>query len=245
MKKPVIGLTPSHNIDNDDVRLGPQCLRAIRMAGGIPVILPIETEKENLRQLIERLDGILFTGGPDPHPFLFGEEVLTGCGEISVKRDAMEIALLSLTMEHKKPIMGICRGIQMINVGLGGDIYQDIPSQTVREIPIAHRQPPLSYQPSHTVTVMAGSLLENICRPAAGAEASGPVRLRVNSTHHQAVRRLAPGLVSCAIAPDGIIEGIEMPDYPFLLGVQWHPEYLWEKDPAAAALFRAFVAASE
>lgn len=266
MKKPVIGLTPSHNIETGEIHMGPRCLRAIEMAGGIPLVLPVEIEEDDLRQLAEQLDGILFTGGADPHPFFFGEETLTGCGEISVKRDTMELALLSLAMEYRKPIMGICRGIQMINIGLGGDIYQDIPSQVNRELPIAHRQPPMCYGPSHTVTVTPGSMLADICETAAAADiaassANGavcgihmpsPVRssgespricLQVNSSHHQAVRRIAPGLSVCAKAPDGIIEGIEMKDYPFLLGVQWHPEYLWEKDPAAAALFQAFVTA--
>lgn len=239
MKKPLIGLTPSHNIENDSIHLGPFCLRAIEMAGGIPVVLPLETEKSDMEQLTEHLDGILFTGGPDPHPFLFGEETLMGCGEISVKRDAMEMALLSLAVERRLPILGICRGIQMINIGLGGDIYQDIPSQAVRKLPIAHRQPPIGYKPTHTVIVKPQTMLASICEDACVPS----LKLQVNSTHHQAVRRPAPGLTVCATAPDGIIEGIEKKDYPFLLGVQWHPEYLWETDPAAAGLFRAFIAA--
>ncbi len=245
MKKPLIGLTPSHNIDTDEIHMGPLYPRAIRMAGGIPIILPLEPDSGELRQTVEGLDGILFTGGPDPHPFLFGEETLSGCGEISVKRDAMETELLELAIEYEKPVLGICRGIQIINVGLGGDIYQDLYSQTERSMPIAHKQPPLCYGPSHTVTVTPGSMLADICRSAlcSSSSASPQMFLKVNSSHHQAVRRLAPGLSVCATAPDGIIEGLEMEGYPFLLGVQWHPEYLWKNDPTAAAIFKAFVAA--
>ncbi len=254
IKKPLIGLTSSHNIHTDEVSLSPYCPRAILAAGGIPVILPLEASEEDLKCLAAELDGFLFTGGPDPHPFLFGEETRMGCGEASVKRDRMELALLKLVMEQRKPVMGICRGIQIINVGLGGTIYQDIPSQTERVFPIAHQQPFPHRVPSHTVQVTAGSLLERICRGA--DKAAGPTNLdpehaaashlilRVNSTHHQAVRDAAPGLSVCAYAPDGIIEGVIMEGYPYLVAVQWHPEYLWEDDPAAARLFQAFVAAS-
>ncbi len=252
-KKPLIGLTSSHNVHTDEVSLTPYCPRAILAAGGIPVILPLEASEEDLKRLVTELDGFLFTGGPDPHPFLFGEETHAGCGDASVKRDRMELTLLKLVMEQQKPIMGICRGIQIINVGLGGTIYQDIPSQTERAFPIAHRQPFPHRVPSHTVQITPGSLLERICRgesetpdggDAPGSGRTSPLILRVNSTHHQAVRDAAPGLSVCAYAPDGIIEGAVMEGYPYLVAVQWHPEYLWEDDPAAAGLFRAFVAAS-
>lgn len=249
-KKPLIGLTTSHDIQTDETIQAPYCPRAILAAGGIPVILPLEASEDDLRQLVSTLDGFLFTGGPDVHPFLFGEETRAGCGSVSVKRDRMELALLKLAIEQRKPIMGICRGIQLINIGLGGTIYQDIPSQTERAFPIAHQQPFPHRVPSHTVKIAEDSLLADVISgkfPETAPHADRPLSqtvIRVNSTHHQAVRDTAPPLTACAFAPDGIIEGVTMKDYPYLIGVQWHPEYLWEEDPAAMNLFKALVKAA-
>lgn len=234
-KKPIIALTPYHNTEKDEPYMRPAYLKAVRAAGGIPVILPLEADEEELAQLVDHVDGILFTGGPDVHPFYFGEETQRFCGNVSIKRDSMELALLRLAMERKKPILGICRGVQLINIGLGGDIYQDIPSQFKEDFPIAHTQP-FGYEiPSHTVKVAKGTLLAGI----AGSDV-----LRVNSMHHQAVQNLAPGLAASGFAPGGLIEAVEMPGYPFLLGVQWHPEYLWERDEAARGIFERFVTVS-
>ena len=129
MKKPVIGITPSHNTDNDEISVRPTYLRAIEAAGGLSILLPLEVSAEDLKQLSGLCDGFLFSGGPDIHPFLLREETHMHCGNVSVARDTMELSLLKLAMEAKKPVLGICRGAQVINVGLGGDIYQDITSQ--------------------------------------------------------------------------------------------------------------------
>ena len=145
------------------------------------------------------------------------------------------LALLKAVMNVRKPILGICRGAQIINVGLGGDIYQDIPSQTDQSFPIAHRQPFAYPVPSHHVHIIKDTLLSRIC--------GGRMEIAVNSFHHQAVREPAPGLVASGLAPDTIIEAVEMPDYPYLLGVQWHPEHMWPKDQAAANIFKSFVEA--
>lgn len=234
-KKPLIALTPYYNIEKDEPYMRPAYLKAIRAAGGIPVILPVDLEEAGLCQILEQADGVLFTGGPDIHPFHFGEETQRFCGNVSVKRDTMELMLLKLAMEMKKPILGICRGIQLLNIGLGGDIYQDIPSQFKEEFPIAHTQP-FGYEiPSHTVTIVEGTMLSGIVQESV---------LKVNSMHHQAVKNLAPGLVAAAYAPGGLVEAVELPGYPFFLGVQWHPEYLWEADAAIARLFKAFVDAA-
>ena len=243
MNKPLIGLTPSHDTQTDDISMRPTYVNAIKAAGGIPVVLPLDADQQDLRQLVRTLDGFLFTGGPDPHPFLFGEETHACCGNVSVKRDSLELALLPLVMKVQKPVLGICRGIQIINVGLGGTIYQDIPSQfqpnTDRAdsssfLPIAHRQPFHYTVPSHTVALVPDTRMAHICQR--------PI-IQVNSMHHQAVKDLAPGCIIAGTAPGGLIEAMEMPSYPFLIGVQWHPEYLWEQDPAAANLFRQFIQA--
>ncbi|WP_143321972.1 gamma-glutamyl-gamma-aminobutyrate hydrolase family protein [Clostridium sp. HBUAS56010] len=232
MRKPLIGLTPYHDTDNHDIKMRPTYLRALKAAGAIPVVMPLEASKEDLEQLAKELDGFLFAGGPDVHPFLFGEETQAHCGNVSYERDEMELSLLPLILDLKKPILGICRGIQILNIALGGTIWQDIPSQIRQDFPIAHTQP-FRYQiPSHTVTLTAGSLLSKI---------AGKQTLEVNSMHHQAVKDLAPDLVATAYSPDHLTEALEMPGYPFFLGVQWHPEYLWEKDEAAYGIFQNFV----
>lgn len=235
-EKPLIALTPYYNLEKEEPYMRPAYLKAIRAAGGIPVILPVELDAMELRQILGLVGGVLFTGGPDVHPFHFEEETHRFCGNVSVKRDTMELMLLKLAMEMKKPILGICRGIQVLNIGLGGDIYQDIPSQLKEEFPIAHAQP-FGYEiPSHTVNVVQGTLLAKLVQTDV---------LKVNSMHHQAVRNTASQLTASGHAPGGLVEAIELPGYPFLLGVQWHPEYLWEADEAIMRIFEGFVEAAQ
>lgn len=251
LQKPLIALTPYHNLSTDEPYMRPAYLEAIIHADGIPVILPLTSDESVLQQLVSVFDAFLFTGGPDLHPFYFHEETHACCGNISPKRDAMELLLLKLAMKAQKPILGICRGIQLLNICLGGDIYQDIPSQlpvtpnapsASVSFPIAHAQPFAYDIPSHTVTVSPRTLLADLSASDTSAAHS---LLKVNSMHHQAVRRLAPGLIASGYACDGIIEAIEKPDYPtFFLGVQWHPEYLWKQDETASRIFSRFVCAA-
>lgn len=235
-KKPLIAVTPYHNTEKDEPYMRPAYLKAIRAAGGIPVILPLEAGREELAQLVDTFDGFLFSGGPDVHPFYFGEQTHSRCGNVSMKRDRLELTLLELVMEAEKPILGICRGTQLLNIGLGGDIYQDLESQFPQEFPIAHTQPFYYDIPSHTVDVVPGTLL---------AELAQQGTIQVNSMHHQAVRNTAPCLLASGYAPENLVEAIENPDYPtFFLGVQWHPEYLWEQNETAARIFSEFVKAA-
>lgn len=232
MKKPLIGLTPAHDIESGDVKARPTYMRALKAAGAIPVVMPLDASEEDLKQLSRELDGFLFTGGPDVHPFLFGEETQAHCGNVSPDRDQMELSLLPMIMELRKPVLGICRGIQVLNIALGGNIWQDIPSQVTREFPLAHSQPFHYDMPCHTVSLTKGSLL---------AQISGSSSIEVNSMHHQAVKDVAAGLIASAYSTDHLIEAVEMPGYPFFIGVQWHPEYLWEKKTEAFRLFQTFV----
>ncbi len=133
--KPLIALTPYHNTEKNELYMRPAYLKAIRAAGGTPVILPLDSEETELSHFVEAFDGFLFTGGPDIHPFFFGEETQRHCGNVSLKRDHMELKLLKTIMDAKKPILGICRGIQLLNIGLGGNIYQDLPSQYPEDFP--------------------------------------------------------------------------------------------------------------
>ena len=234
MKRPVIGITASHDTEHDKLFINSVYLRAIRNAGGIPMIFPMEVTEDDLRDLVTLTDGVLFTGGDDIHPFLYGEETDAKCGNVSQPRDSMEMALVPLVMEFGKPIFGICRGIQILNTAMGGTLYQDIPSQFKSELSIAHRQPFAYKVPSHTVDITPGTLLSRIL----GEEHAS---IAVNSMHHQAIKDVAPGLEVCGYAPDKMIEAVYAPDYPFLLGVQWHPEHLTTSQPDAAKLFAAFV----
>ena len=175
MKKPVIGITPSHNTDNDEISVRPTYLRAIEAAGGLSILLPLEVSAEDLKQLSGLCDGFLFSGGPDIHPFLLREETHMHCGNVSVARDTMELSLLKLAMEAKKPVLGICRGAQVINVGLGGDIYQDITSQAETGFPIAHKQPYSCCLPSHHVDVQRDTLLCGIADGKTGRTQDCPL----------------------------------------------------------------------
>lgn len=232
MKKPVIGLTASHDLKNDDLKISHYYMDAIRSNGAIPLALPLSLNEEEAGQLADTLDGFLFSGGPDIHPFLFGEETLCGCGNFSPLRDSSELLLLSLVYERKKPVLGICRGAQLLNIALGGDIYQDINSQLPSRFPLAHSQPFDAQHPAHRVALENGSRL---------AQISETLSIEVNSLHHQAIRNAAPCLKVCGRSSDGIIEAVEQTEHPFLIGVQWHPEQLTGRYAHAGRLFSAFI----
>ncbi len=229
---PLIGITCSIDEHADRLQLNLSYLEAIEAAGGVPVL--VGGSEATARELLSRLDGILFTGGVDLDPSYFGEAPLPGLGEVSPRRDSFEVELCRAAYRHGIPSLGICRGCQLMAVALGGDLYQDLPSQKPDTLQHAQRAP-RSHR-SHVVTVTAGSRLATI----AGGET-----LRVNSFHHQSVRRLPPGAAACAVAPDGVLEAFEDPGHPFWLAVQWHPEGLWQEDPVALALFRSLVGAAQ
>lgn len=205
----------------------------ILQAGGLPVLIPYGYESNQVQEICDRIDALILTGGEDVNPAFYGEDPIGAIGTVNPERDDLEFRLVTAMMERKKPILGICRGIQVLNVVLGGSLYQDIPKQ-VRGA-ISHRQKgPRGYL-SHRVAVAAGSKLSEIV---------GSQEIWVNSFHHQSVKELAPHFIVSATTSDGVIEAIELPKYPFLLGVQWHPENLWQKNESAALLFRALVEAA-
>ena len=170
-------------------------------------------------------DGLLLPGGGDMDPKFYGQARIPACGEPNLLRDAAEPLLLRAFLAADKPVLGICRGIQVMNAVLGGDLYQDIK-------PFEHLPHNGHWAKVHTVTVRRGTLLSRIL---------GQDTVLVNSQHHQAVDRVAPGFTLAALSEDGIVEAIEKPDARFCLGVQWHPEWLSEMDPAMQGLFDAFV----
>lgn len=170
-------------------------------------------------------DGLLLPGGGDMDPKFYGQARIPACGEPNPLRDAAEPLLLRAFLAADKPVLGICRGIQVMNAVLGGDLYQDIK-------PFEHLPHNDHWAKVHTVTVRRGTLLSRIL---------GQDTVLVNSQHHQAVDRVAPGFTLAALSEDGIVEAIEKPDARFCLGVQWHPEWLSDADPAMQGLFDAFV----
>lgn len=232
MNKPVIGLTPQYDYERNRVWIGPNYLNAIRKVGGVPLLLPLYADKDELAVAASICDGFLFTGGPDIDPFRFGEETIKQNGVVVPERDKMEEDLFDIVFQTGKPILGICRGIQILNVFLGGNIYQDIEAQFPSNQFIAHSQPSGNSVLSHSVLVKEGTLLSDIV---------GKNTIRVNSFHHQAVKDVAPSLKVAGVCVDSLIEALYMPGHRFFLGVQWHPEHLYETNEEAYGIFKAFV----
>lgn len=208
--------------------------QGVEGASGLPVLLPNSDDASLARDYVARVDGLLLTGGDDVHPRFYGEAPHPRIDLVDERRDAFEIALVRAARERTVPVLGICRGLQIMNVALGGDLYQDIPSQA--ESAVGHAQKTLREGPWHEVEIRPGTRL---------AEILGEPRTAVNSYHHQACRRVAEGLLVTATTVDGIVEAVEDPGCPFFLAVQWHPEVL-EGGKAASSrkLFAAFVAAA-
>ncbi len=211
---------------------------AIVEAGGIPVVLPPVEDKALLRAMFERMDGILLTGGVDIAPAVYGEQPHPQLGLVQPERDAAELPLARWAVAEAKPLLGICRGIQVLNVALGGSLYQDLPAQC--GVPIDHE---ISFKDrcwehlAHGLALAEDSLL---------AELLGAAELEVNSLHHQAVKDLAPGLRVVGRSPDGVVEAVEGTSSGFVLGVQCHPEQLWQAaDTRWRSVFRAFVRTAE
>jgi putative glutamine amidotransferase len=226
---PIIGITAS--LENETMMVHRNNTESIFLAGGIPFALPYTVDMEAIRDIAERIDGLLLTGGGDIDPTLFGEEPLPGLGSITPERDILEIALIRHMLDADKPIFGICRGCQILNIAAGGDMYQDLYTQ--RDNLLQHTQRAPRNHASHTLQVVENSLLHKV---------AGEASFKVNSFHHQAIRGLAPGYVLSATAKDGVIEAFESQRHRFVLGVQWHPEYMAETDPISQRLFEAFVA---
>ena len=232
--RPVIGLT--HSIQQDEKRLMMPLSYAnvVREAGGTPVLLPITRDEEVIASYAELVDGVLFSGGEDVDPSYYGEDQLWACGDVLPLRDEFEIKLVRILLDKhpNKPVLGVCRGEQVLNVAMGGTLYQDLKSQ----LPgcIAHQQHQIASYTSHRVMIDAGSKLHEIY---------GETLIMTNSHHHQAVKEIAEGLAVTAAAADGVIEGFENPDHPYFVGVQWHPERLVEQEENAIhkRLFKSFV----
>ncbi|MDD3337172.1 MAG: gamma-glutamyl-gamma-aminobutyrate hydrolase family protein [Eubacteriales bacterium] len=233
MNCPLIGVCGSIDREEKQQYILTSYLEAISKAGGIPVLLSMTMESEQIAECAKRLDGLLLAGGNDVAPEFFGHRPVGELGEVNPRRDELEMRMIKEAVSKKLPVLGICRGIQMMNVALGGSLYQDLGTQ-YKEKAMGHRQTRPGRYGSHKVTVKKGTLLHRVV---------GEEQLWVNSFHHQAVWELAPGCMENAMAEDGVVEGIEGVQTPFFLGVQWHPERMIEEDPTARSLFTAFITA--
>lgn len=252
MSKPVIGVMPQYSEENNRIMIGVPFFRSIAAAGGIPVLLPLMNEAAEVAEILDRFDGFLYPGGPDINPLLFGEEAVPECGNIVPERDRLELGLLPEILKTGKPVFGICRGIQTMNVALGGTLVQDIPgwltnqaalrqhtgSQAESEkLPrIGHYQKAGNEVQTHLVTVKRDTLLHDIVKKDT---------LKVNTFHHQSCKELAKDFVLNATSADGIIEAAALEHHRFFLGVQWHPEHLFFVDEDMANIWRAFISAAE
>lgn len=230
--KPIIGLCPLWDDDKKSVWMLPNYMDAVLDSGGVPLVLPLSDDDDVIKTVSHNIDGLLITGGHDVNPSLYNAERTPECGLSCDIRDSMDIKLTGLMLELHKPILGICRGIQVLNVALGGSLYQDLRSEHPSEIE-HHMSAPYD-RAIHSVSIDTTSRLFRIVKEET---------LPVNSYHHQAIRDLSPRLKAVAWSDDGLTEGVEMPDERFAIGVQWHPEYMFGTDESSCNFFRSFVSA--
>ena len=218
MKKPIIAITSSMDLNpnrlNDNrTMVSLDYSNSVINSGGIPVILPITDNFEVIKEQVKYFDGLILSGGGDPDPNLYGEDCLQEIGDITPERDTFELAILEEFLKTKKPILGICRGLQLMNVFYGGTLYQDIKYVDTN---IQHKQKWLADLPTHDINILENNILFEIFGKKA----------RTNSFHHQMIKDLGRELTSIATANDGVIEAIQNKNYPFFYGVQWHPEMM-------------------
>jgi len=237
--KPIIGITPDYNSGDQETEgsreptlfLRARYMQAVEAMGGVPLILPVTASKEIQEALLSKIQGLLLTGsGPDLDPALYGETQQYRFKKVSDERAGSETTLVHMALEANLPVLGICGGTQLMNVALGGSLYQDIPSQISGSLD--HRQKTTATEPSHGVAITPGTRLHAILKTD---------RLQVNSSHHQATKTVAPDLIINAKAEDGVIEGLESPRHRFALGVQWHPEFMYARDEASRKILSAFL----
>ncbi len=237
MSKPLIGITAGHSKNKfglPQIHLLRTYVDATIAAGGVPVIIPSELAATDWELLYAKLDGVILSGGADIDPKIFNGEEHPTVYSIDAERDALEIALTKKVVADEKPFLAICRGFQVLNVALGGTLYTHICDQL--ENPLQHdsnKELSRDYL-AHEVKVDEGTRL---------AEILGSPIVKVNSWHHQGVKEIPPMLKVTAHSPDGLVEGMEIPEHPYAIAVQWHPEWM-PNDPAMRNLFETFIQAS-
>lgn len=228
-RKPIIGVMSLVDDEKESLWMVPGYLKGIEEAGGIPFIFPLTSCREDIEVLMDKVDGILLTGGHDVSPSLYHQNVLFPV-ETSIERDEMESIVLEIALKLDKAVLGICRGIQFLNAYLGGTLYQDLPHQYVTCID--HHQSPPYDVPQHSVDILKDTPLYELL---------GCDSLSVNSYHHQAINELSKELKPMAISSDGLIEAVYQPDHTFIWAVQWHPEFNYKVEESSRLLFHEFI----
>lgn len=219
MKKPIIGITSSHEKENGlrnyhRTTVSIDYTKGVIEGGGIPIVIPTTGDIEIIKEQLNLIDGLILSGGPDINPIYYGEDFKEKIGVISPERDDNEIKILKEFLKTEKPILGICRGHQLLNVYFGGTLYQDLSYFEME--PLKHRQDLYPELEIHNVAIEKNSILENLYGES----------IRTNSFHHQAINKLGEGFKVIAKSSDGIVEAIEKIDHKFCLGIQWHPEMM-------------------
>ena len=219
MKKPIIGITSSHEKENGlrnyhRTTVSIDYTKGVIEGGGIPIVIPTTGDIEIIKEQLNLIDGLILSGGPDINPIYYGEDFKEKIGVISPERDDNEIKILKEFLKTEKPILGICRGHQLLNVYFGGTLYQDLSYFEME--PLKHRQDLYPELEIHNVAIEKNSILEKLYGES----------IRTNSFHHQAVNKLGKGFKVIARSSDGIVEAIEKIDHKFCLGIQWHPEMM-------------------
>ena len=229
--KPIIGILT--DIDNEkNVSMPNSYIQIIERLGGLPIIIPYINDKKNIKNYVELCDGILFSGGADVCPSHYGEEVRDVCGTTEPYRDELELAFFEAAYGTSKPILGVCRGSQFINVALGGTLYQDLDTDAPSEV--VHRRKEKMFDCYHPVSIVEGSFLEALL---------GKKEIRVNSFHHQAIKTLGRGLIPTALAADGIVEAISHEGDQYIRAYQWHPERIDDETEDSKKIFEDFILA--
>jgi putative glutamine amidotransferase len=248
-KLPLVGVTPdthggtrlrTRSPDEKVLYVYDTYVRAVQDHGAAAVLLPVTRDRRALRDTVKRLDGLLLIGGNfDIPPAMYGESAIPELGYLKPERSEFEALLIEAALRRDLPMLGICGGMQTINVVLGGTLYQDIATQRPRSR--EHQQRTRKDRVSHRVRVEPGTVLHRIL---SSRRSRRTLSIGVNSTHHQAIKDLGRGLIASAHAADGIVEALESPRHGFVIGVQWHPELLYRRGPAHGRLFSALVRAA-
>lgn len=231
---PIIGIIDTAPSEIHEIMITPYC-NAVKGCGGEFRLLSWDNTPETIDQYVSDCDGFVFTGGDDINPSYYGEPILPECGKILQERDEFELAFMPAVLESRKPVLAICRGFQILNVIFGGTLWQDIPSQ----VPGAYTHAPSPVEKiaerTHSITVIQNTLLSSLLKTN---------NITINSMHHQGVKELGVGLTLAAVSNDGIPEAFYLPGHPFMLAVQWHPEWLYPAEDSRI-LFSALIKACE
>lgn len=230
--KAVIGVMPLYDDEKDSIWMLQGYFDALKAAGAIPVMLPLHLDDDELAQINGYFDGWLFTGGHDVNPNIYGENASEKCGIPNDDRDKLESAVFKTAIAEDKPILGICRGIQIINAFMGGTLYQDLDSE--RSSDIEHHMLPPYDRKQHSVSIMPDTPLYKVL---------GKSEIAVNSYHHQAIKKLGDGLEVMAVSEDGLVEAVYSAGKKFLWAVQWHPEFSYKSDDNSMKILNTFVKA--